>query len=80
MLETIYKQARFFVALGYPRDAVISQLKAGFPMQADQAEVAYEQAAEQFAKSERELNDQIDRDERAVASEHDLTRSIHEED
>lgn len=80
MLETIHKQARFFVALGYPRDTVISQLKAGFPTQADEAEAAYEAARDQWDKSERELNAQIDRDERAVASEHSLDVSIHEED
>ena len=78
MLESIHKQARFFVALGYPRDEVIAQLESSFPSQ--DADAAYEEAKRQFDKSEAELNAEIDRDERAVASEHDLTQTIHDDE
>lgn len=76
MLESIHKQARFFVALGYSRDRTIAQLQSGFPGQ--DAEAAYIAALDQWEKSESELMEQVDRDEAAIASEHDLSKSIHE--
>lgn len=77
MLDSIDKQARFFVALGYSRERIIAQLQSGFPGQ--DAEAAYAGALDQWEKSESELMAQIDRDERAVASEHDTDISIHDD-
>lgn len=78
MLDSIDKQARFFVALGYSRDRIIAQLQSGFPGQ--DAEAAYTSALDQWEKSESELMEQIDRDEQAIASEHDLSKTMHDDD
>lgn len=77
-METALQQARFFVLLGYDRAAVISQLESQFSE--EEAKAAYEQAAEQAAKSEAELARQIEAHDRAIKSEHDPDVSIHDED
>lgn len=77
-LNGINEQARFFLALGYSKDRVISHLESTFPG-ADH-ESAWEAAAAQQRENERQLDAACAaEDARAVAAEHDINQTMHEE-
>lgn len=78
-LTTAAEQARFLIALGYKTDRVATHLRTTFPtMTSADLESVIAEAVAQYAESQRQLDAAIRTDDqRAVAAEHDLNRSMH---
>lgn len=79
MLDTIDQQARFFVHLGYGRDAITKALADTFPT--EDVEKAIQDAEAHYARCQQQLDDAVRAEgQSAVAAEHDLSKTMHEED
>lgn len=79
-LNGMQEQARFFCALGYPREKVLAHLAVAFPDATDAAiEQAWDAATAQALESERQLDAAVrENDRRAKRAEHDLNVSMHD--